>query len=392
MRILMVSQMMPYLPCQDGFRVTPAHLLRELSGRHTLALLATRTGVETPRQRQWAEQFCAMVETVPASQWRQLFGGEPGPGLALLQEALHHLIEDFAPDVLHLEGAMLAPLARTAGLPTLLAIHDSRALRARDFRRLATPPWAWARARWIERAETAWERRWFSAADACVTLSPEDAAAVAPWVDGGRVHTIPNGIDTGLYAFRRIGRPGRMVFTGNFAWPPNVDAARRFALGVFPLVRRRWPQAELVLAGASPVDAVRRLATIPGVEVTGTVPDLRPSIWSASVYVSPLRAGFGVKNKILEAMALGTPIVASPRSLTGLAHVVPDRDLLLRETDDAMADAVVGLLADPGAAGALASRAREVVERHYTWTHVATRHEQLLERLARSVAPAVAAA
>jgi len=176
------------------------------------------------------------------------------------------------------------------------------------------------------------------------------------------------------------------VFTGNFSWAPNVDAAQRFAAAIFPRIRREWAGAEFIIAGADPVPAVRALAAIPGVRVTGTVPDLRPSIWSATVYVSPLRAGFGVKNKILEAMALGTPIVATSRSLSGLADVVPGDHLLHADSDDEIAAAVQRLLREPALADRLAENARQLVEQRYTWTAVAARYETVLREVAGPVA------
>ena len=88
------------------------------------------------------------------------------------------------------------------------------------------------------------------------------------------MHVLPNGVDVAHYEFRRTGQPGRIVFTGNFSWAPNVDAARRFATAIFPLIKREWSAAEFVIAGAAPVPAVQALGAIPGVRVTGTVTDL----------------------------------------------------------------------------------------------------------------------
>ncbi len=382
MRILMVSQMTPYLPCHDGFRLVPAHLLQRLAERHTIALVAVGAAAETPDQRRWAARFCQSVETVAPGPWRQRLRAQPGAGVEAVRAAVARTIARFGPDVMHVEGSMLAPLCREGGVPTVLAVHDSRTLRAREFRRLAATPWEWVRARLEEREESAWERRWFPGADTCVVLSEEDRAEIATFVPADRVAVLPNGIDAEHHAFRRNGQAGRIVFTGNFSWPPNVDAACRFATAIFPRVLAPWPRAELILAGANPAPAVRALASLPGVRVTGTVPDLRPSIWGGSVYVSPLRAGFGVKNKILEAMALGTPIVASPRSLSGLPYVVPGRHLLRAETDEDVAAAVLRLLAEPATADALARAARELIERRYTWHVIARRYEELLARAA----------
>jgi glycosyltransferase involved in cell wall biosynthesis len=382
MRILIVSQMTPYLPCHDGFRVLAAHLLQNLARHHRVALIAAATPAETPEQQRWPIPFCAWTETVPLARWSHPLTGAPDEGVARLRAAVLRALERFAPDVIHLEGGVLAPLARVNGVPTVLSIHDSRALRAREFRRLARTPWAWLRAGLLERREAAWEHRWFGAADACVVLSEEDRTALAGLGLSARTQVIPTGIDLRQYEFRRAGQPGRIVFTGNLAWPPNVDAARRFATVIFPKVRAAVPRAEFVVAGADPVPAVRALGALPGVRVTGTVPDLRPSIWGAGVYVSPLRAGFGMKNKILEAMALGTPIVASPRSLSGLRDVAAGRHLLVADSDDATAQAVLTLLSDGTTADTLACNARALVERCYSWPTVARRYEALLGQVA----------
>lgn len=389
MRILVVSQMTPYLPCHDGFRALVAQLVGNLARRHSVGLITATGPGETPEQRRWAAPICTWTESVEVGRWMTAWTGAPAKGLELMRQAVVRAVERFAPDVLHVEGGILAPLARTGGVPTVLAIHDSRSLREREFRRLSRTPWGWLRARMAERREEAWEVRWCAAADLCVVLAEEDRAALARL--GVPTEVISTGVDLGHYEFRRAGQPGRVVFTGNLSWPPNIDAACRFARAILPRIRAWWPRAEFVVAGADPAPVVRALGTLPGVRVTGTVPDLRPSLWGAAVAVSPLRAGFGMKNKILEAMALGTPLVASPRSLTGLRDVVPGQHVLLAETDAEFAEAVLALLQDRARADILARQARALVERAYGWPVVARRYEALLSRVA-GTAPAEATA
>jgi polysaccharide biosynthesis protein PslH len=389
-RILLVSQMVPYLPCHDGFRTIAAHLIKNFARQHTVALVAATGAGETPEQRRWAAPFCASIEHVDPHPWRHPLTTAPGAGLERMREAVLRTIARFGPDVLHIEGGALAPLAGAGDVPSVLSIHDSRALRAREFRRLVGHPLGWARARVAEWRETTWERRWFGAADACVVVSEEDRAAVRELCAGARVEVIPLGVDVTRHEFRRNGQAGRIVFTGNFSWPPNIDGAEWFATSIFPRIRARAPRAEFVIAGADPAPPVRALATQPGIRVTGTVPDLRPSIWNAAVYVSPVRAGFGMKNKILEAMALGTPIVATSRSLSGLADVIAGGHLVVADDGAAMADAVLGLLEDRDGADRMARAARSLVERRYGWATVASRYETLLATLVRPAAEATA--
>jgi glycosyltransferase involved in cell wall biosynthesis len=382
MRILMASQMTPYLPCHDGFRVVVAHLVESLGSRHPLVLVSADDRGQTPAQRRWAAPFCAWTETLPPARWTHRWTGAPADGLRRMRDALSRAVDRFAPDVLHLEGGVLAPLAGLGGVPTVLALHDSRALRAREFRRLARTPWGRLQARLSQWQEVAWEARWFGGPDLRLVVSEEDRLALRHLGPQARTEVLPLGVDVRHFEFRRAGQPGRIVFTGNLAWPPNVDAARRFAYDILPLVRRRCPRAEFVVAGADPVPAVRALAALPGVRVTGTVPDIRPSLWSATVAVSPLRAGYGMKNKVLEAMALGTPVVGSPRSLSGLAEVVPGRHLLVAGDDQAFAEAVLAVIEDRALADRLAREARALAERSYGWPAVARRWEIALARVA----------
>jgi glycosyltransferase involved in cell wall biosynthesis len=207
-----------------------------------------------------------------------------------------------------------------------------------------------------------------------------------------RIAVIPNGVDLEYFAYRPAPEPGRIVFTGSMNWPPNEDAAEHFARDVMPAVRSRIPDATFWIVGADPSPRVRNLANIAGVKVTGTVTDIRPWIWSAAVYASPLRFGLGVKNKILEAMACGAAIVATTRSLSG-TPLVDGRDAMVADDDTNFADAVVRVLSDSELRNSLAREARRKAEVEYSWDSISARFEELYReivtrrRAAASVAP-----
>jgi glycosyltransferase involved in cell wall biosynthesis len=392
MRIMIVTSTLPYLPCHEAARLLPARLLLHLGGEHEVALVAAAGVRDTPAQRRWAASLAARTEIVPAGRWRHPLTGLPAEGLEALRDGLRRALDAFGPDVVHLEGALLAPLAGAGGVPTVLACHGSAALAARESRRLARQPWRWMRAHLDERVESAWERRWVGRADACVVDSEDDRGELAAYLPFDKLHIVPAGIDERQYAFRTSGDPGRIVFTGALDGPRDGEAARRLALRIFPRVQRLWPRAELLIAGDAPVPAVRALGAVPGVRVTGAAPDLRPSVWSAGVYASPLDAGFGGNARLLEAMALGTPVVACRRSLSGLCDVLPGHHVLTAETDDDFADALLTLLREPVIARTIAHNARRLVERRYTWPAVVRHYQALYEQVgeARS-AVAVAA-
>jgi sugar transferase (PEP-CTERM/EpsH1 system associated) len=183
-----------------------------------------------------------------------------------------------------------------------------------------------------------------------------------------------NGVDTDYFSpdqpHANPYAPGEraLVFTGAMDYWPNIDAVKWFAAEVFPTVRQRFPDARFYIVGSRPAPAVQALAQQPGIVVTGTVPDVRPYIAHAAVAVAPLRIARGVQNKVLEAMAMATPVVVSPQALEGI-DAVPGSELVLADEPAAFADACAALLAGQDSANAAIGRAaRARVQRQYSWS------------------------
>ncbi len=156
-----------------------------------------------------------------------------------------------------------------------------------------------------------------------------------------------------------------MTFTGTMGYRPNVDAVCWFAHEVLPLLRARHPALRFAVVGADPAPAVRRLASLPGVVVTGRVPDTRPWMAQADVVVAPLRIARGVQNKVLEAMSMARPVLATPAAFEGV-RAEPGRDLLLAADAPAFAREALAVLS--GAHPGLGERARAAVERGHAWS------------------------
>jgi len=376
MRVLMVSQAVPYLPCHDGFRLIPANLIRNLSERHEIHLIALSGDGDNAEQTDWPRSYCKSVSIFRSDSGIR---GKVRAMTGAVDSALARLVSDTAakvrPDVLHLEGGGLASLLRstTRGLPGILSVHDSKALRYREFAGYSGRAREWIRLELLSMLARREERRWFGAADRVVVTSPSDAAALSA-ANANRIAVIPNGVDLEYFAYRPAPEAGRIVFTGNMSWPPNEDAAEHFARDLMPAIRNRVPGASFWIVGAEPSARVQSLASISGVHVTGTVADIRPWIWSAAVYASPLRFGLGVKNKILEAMACGAPIAASSRSLSG-TPLIDGRHALIADDDAKFGDSVARLLADPALRESLVGEARAKVEAEYSWQSIATAYE-----------------
>ena len=171
------------------------------------------------------------------------------------------------------------------------------------------------------------ERRILRECDWSTFVSNDEAALFARLNPGGedRIRAISNGVDAEYFdpalpapAPYPTDRP-TFVFTGTMDYPPNVDAVAWFAASVLPLVRRASPDAAFCIVGASPAPGVQALAALPGVTVTGRVPDVRPYLAHAAAAVAPMRIARGIQNKVLEAMAMARPVVVTPDALEGIA-------------------------------------------------------------------------
>lgn len=229
----------------------------------------------------------------------------------------------------------------------------------------------------------AYERRVARDYDAALFVSQPEAdlfRQLAP-ESVERIGHFNNGVDTDYFsplpASPSPYQPGEqaVVFTGAMDYWPNVDAVQWFASEVFPALRTRFPDLHFYIVGARPSAPVTALASLPGVTVTGTVPDVRPYILHAAVAVAPLRIARGIQNKVLEAMAMGARIVVSPQALEGI-DATPGTELILADGADAFVAAVAQLLETRNATIGPAARRR--VETQYSWpSNLACIGEQL---------------
>jgi sugar transferase (PEP-CTERM/EpsH1 system associated) len=241
---------------------------------------------------------------------------------------------------------------------------------------------------WLYRHEArqllAYERHVARACDASLFVSQPEAdlfKTLAPESEA-KIGFFNNGVDTDYFSPQRAyanpypAGQRAVVFTGAMDYWPNIDAVQWFAADVLPQLRARFSDLCFYIVGARPSAAVLALAQLPGVAVTGTVPDVRPYLAHAQVAVAPLRIARGIQNKVLEAMAMATPVVVSPQALEGI-EAVPGADLVLAPDAAAFVAAVAALLDQYD--GALGQAARAKVEQLYSWPSNLARLQERLE-------------
>ena len=232
--------------------------------------------------------------------------------------------------------------------------------------------------RWLYDLESkrlaAYEERIVSEFDAVTLVSGAEAALLKTRVrEKAKVHSVPNGVDTAFFHpdsenESNLKRNGcTLVFCGAMDYYPNVDAVVWFATEVLPTVRRRLGEVEFQVVGARPAKQVLDLEKHVGVKVLGRVDDVRPYVWNASISIASLRVARGIQNKVLEAMAMAKPVVATEQAFEGI-EATPGDDLMVTKDDpDAFADAIVDLWESPDKAESMGKNARKVAEDRYDW-------------------------
>jgi glycosyltransferase involved in cell wall biosynthesis len=291
------------------------------------------------------------------------------------------VVREWRPDVVHLELAAMGcyldavdrPAARLllASEPaseTALDLFEAASGTERIIRYLDLQ--AWRR----------FERATLQRVDAVVCYTERDRRALSALAPNKTIEAIPARIELPDRPLDPRGSdPPSLVFVGGFGHPPNVDAAARLAKEIFPTVVARRPGSMLYLVGDKPPPKVRRLAS-EHVVVTGRVDDVTPYLDRAAVVVAPLRLGGGMRVKVLEALAAGKAVVASPLAAAGLDTGAPDH-LVIADGDIEMVEAICGLLADPAAREALGRRARRWAEQELDWDRTVEAYEGLYARL-----------
>ncbi len=379
-RVLIVTPLPPYPP-DNGGMIRVLTLARACAQHADLSLL---TFVRDSGERRFQQNAAAMalggvfrkVHTVPL----ETTGLPPEacpdlPKIALdwYSPEMAARVRELSPrfDVVHIEFLSMAFYARfVRSARTVLTEHDLShlSLSRSYFREWAGTKRKSSVAEW--RRVRSFHRDTCRLYDRVVTLTPGDLTLLRRSVPGVRTALIPTGVDCARFSFHPESQASPdldLAFVGHYPHYPNEDAALWFTRRVLPLIRRTRPETSLALVGSAPTSAVAELAG-DGVTVTGTVPDVRPWLDRSRIFIAPVRLGFGVKGKVLEAFARGRAVVATRGVVRGLAGAVPGRHLLAADSPRGFADACLSLLEHPSLRTQLAIRGRAFAEQRCDWT------------------------
>ena len=399
MRILLISRCPPW-PLYLGDRLIVYHLAEELEGRkHELDLLAF---ADRPEDWQQQDEYNHLFNTV------QLFKEPPRSQSSYLKrlllptrrfptradrswspemwQAIEQKLAHNQYDAIHLFGGIQVYEFYNAlgGRKAIITPYESFSLYLRrvientKMREGLRPSPTQIVNRIQHQIAQRFESFMFTPYANTVVVSGRDRDELVQINPKLNVTVISNGVDTYEFRPRPVQRIPALLFVGNYEYAPNVDAAMRLATEIFPAVQARVSQVRLWLVGNAPPPEMMALES-DSIRVTGRVPDVRPYLARASAFVSPLRLGAGIKNKILEALAMGCPVIGTPVSLDGIA--VQDGHDVLAADGTAMIDGIVRLLQDADLRKQLSTNGRKLIEARYSWGQVAQEYEHLYKNL-----------
>lgn len=390
MRLLFVT---PYVPSR--LRPRPFELIRQLAAQGVQITLACL--IQPPSEGRYLEEvrpYVSSVHTVNVQGFRPVLrtlAAVPGRtplSVAYCREPeftrlVHQLVQSRSFDLLHAELVRSTPhTARISGLPKVYDAVDSLALAYRrsfaldhlSLRQRITSWLEWQKLRRYEGAV-------INAYDYALVSSPMDQQELSARHQTP-MEVIPNGVDLEYFGFQ--GEEGRerelILFHGRMGYYVNVNAVLWFYHRVFPLIKERCPKVKFLVAGSGPAPAIQALDQDPAVIVTGAVDDIRAYLGKAGISICPVFGGSGIQNKILEALAMGTPCVAT--SLTTQAiQVRGGQEILVGDTAADFAEAVVALIEDDKLRKELAWRGRAYVEQHHRWETIGEKLVRIYQRL-----------
>ena len=389
MRILFVCHRLPFPP-QRGGKIRPFNVIRHLSQRHDVTVASLARTAEELEAGAGLRNHCSQViaETIsPRAALTRM--------VARLPTATPSSMGYFYSPAL--ARRIDAELARTRF--DMIFVHCAfvagyvsevtSAKKLLDFGDMDSQKWlAYAKNRAfplslgyyldgtkLRRAEAQLAAKF----DVCTCTTRAELEVLKGYGTGVPADWFPNGVDTDYFRPAEAPyRPDTVCFVGRMDYYPNQEGMIDFCRDVLPLVRARRPGVTLEIVGASPSTRIRELGRLPGVAVTGSVPDVRPYVQTSAVTIAPLKIARGTQNKILEAMAMGVPTVASAVAAGGV-DAEPGRHLLTASSPTEFADAIVRLLADPAERMRIAEAARARVLSHHSWKHSMERVDQLIE-------------
>lgn len=383
MRVLYITHSCPYPP-NKGDRIRNFHILKHLATTHEVTLIYPSFTSDDMEQAEILNKFCCSVKTVKMSKTMgkikcclSLFGSQPLTNAYFYSQSLQDLIDGESCDAIVVDCSSMAQYVMAANKPRIIDFVDVDSDKWRNYAERTMFPKSMIYQREYRQLQRL-EAQLVKEFDASIVISEEETIHL-PKSD--RLFVVRNGIDLDYFSPRGTPNSNTIIFTGAMNYFPNIDGVLFFHEEILPRIQEEIPSVKLIIGGMEPDQKIQQLESA-HVVVTGFVPDMRDYLEKASVCVVPLRIAKGIQNKVLEAMAMGIPVVSTSGANKGI-NAVHNRDLIVADDANTFADAVVRMLRHENLRNTIASNARRFVEAQFSWQHNLQQMDQAMEMAMR---------
>jgi sugar transferase (PEP-CTERM/EpsH1 system associated) len=395
-KILLLTQRVPYPP-NRGDKITTWRLVERMKREHEVTIIAFAHDEADLAASRALEELGVRCIAVPHNERAKkvlslplLLTAKPLTLGVYGSRALQAEVDRIAPlvDVAYAFSSSMGAFLLPHKLPWIMHFAELDSDKWRQYARKKGFPMRYVYEReWL--TLLVFERKLAAASRTNVFCTPLEERVFQREIPGRPSAVLRNGVDLEYYQpAPGEAEPGHLVFVGVMDYYPNVDGCVHFVHKILPLVRERHPETRFTIVGSRPNREVQRLAEVPGVEVTGFVDDTRTYLRKTAVSVAPLRIARGIQNKVLEALAMGLPVVGTESATQGVEGQ-PGRDYLRADSAEDQARAICELLSDREKARNLGQRGRRFVEGNYDWEATLAPLDDLLRD---AIEPATAAA
>lgn len=390
MKVLFICHRFPYPPVRGG-KIRPFNMIRWLSQKHQVTVASIARTPEELEKGKGISPYCHRYQggvISPQRAWLQalkcVLSSKPSSlgyfYIPQLHAAVKRLLEEESFDLIWVHCSSVAQYV----------LHHHRCRRIMDFGDMDSEKWyQYARKRpfplslvyWLEGFKLRrYERTLARQFGECSVISPAERKTLESYQLGVSVAVIPNGVDLDFFRNEETEyNPKSLVFLGRMDYYPNINGVDYFCHAILPRIRREIPEATITIVGSNPVPRIKELAELPGITVTGEVPDVRPFVAKAAVSVVPLRLASGIQNKVLESMAMKIPVVTSSKAAEGI-DAIPGEHFLVDDSVEGFSSKVLSVMKDSKLRWRLAEAGRQRVEARHSWTACLQGLDQLIEQ------------
>lgn len=374
MKIFVLLSRFPY-PLEKGDKLRAFHQIKELSRNNEIILCTLSDEKVSKESIKILSEFCSEIKVIRLHKWsiylkliwKQLFSNESLQVAYFYnnkaQKVIDGLLQKHQPNHIYCQLIRVAEYVRNSKIPKTLDYMDALA-RGME-RRVEEAPFY---KRWFLKTETTRLKRYehfiFDDFDNTTIISEQDKNLIVN-IKNDTTVIVPNGVDYQTYQHKDIQKEYELIFTGNMAYPPNVDSAVYLANKIMPLVWQQKPNTKLVIVGAKPAPKVQKLKNSK-IIVTGWVDDISAYYAKSKVFIAPMQIGTGLQNKLLEAMAMNLPCITSNLANNAL-NAEPNKSVLIGENPNDYANHIVQLLDNKDLYQKIANNGFRFVKENYTW-------------------------